>query len=134
MRIRDSPEQQAYIKSASDNRQLGSVFAALDFLGQTPWAVNRKIFDVITAVWNSGEAVAQIPVKNPLMNMPDPVKPENADSDEYARAMWRTEMRENVVNKRSAHSERCLVNYKLEVARAVSRIAMIVCRWLNNWS
>lgn len=119
MRIRDSPEQQVYIKSASDNRQLGSIFAALDYLGQTPWAVNRKIFDVVTDVWNSGEAVAEIPIKNPLMNMPDPVKPDEADTDDIARANWRLEMRENVLTKRSAHSERCSVNYKLEVARAV---------------
>jgi len=31
------------------------VYAGLDVLGSMPWKVNRKIFDVVLKVWNSGE-------------------------------------------------------------------------------
>ena len=55
MRFKNSEEQKIYLRQASINGNLELVFAGLDVLGSTPWKINRKIFDVVLEVWNSGE-------------------------------------------------------------------------------
>ena len=122
MRIRDCPEQTQYIKKASDNRELDDVFAALDVLGSTAWAINRPIYDVISQVWNSGESIAGMPVKDPLLTIKDPPRPPNADEDIAVRTEYRRLLKEMEMHRRNQHGERCTTNYKLEIARAVSLV------------
>lgn len=122
MRFRDSPEQLQHIKKAAENRELDTVFAALDVLGSTAWSINRQVYDVISQVWNSGESLAGLPVKDPLLNIRDPPRPKDVDTDLAARTMYRRELKEAELFRRNQHSERCTINYKLEIARAVSDI------------
>ena len=120
MRIRDCPEQTQYLKKASDNRELDDIFAALDVLGSTAWSINRPIFDVVSEVWNSGEAIAGMPIKDPLLTIKDPPRPANVDADIAIRTEYRRLMKETELHRRNQHGERCTTNYKLEIARAVS--------------
>src|SRR5271168_1257522 len=55
MRTRNSIEQKAYLKEASERKHLDELFAGLDVLGSTCWTINRNVFDVVIRVWNSGE-------------------------------------------------------------------------------
>ncbi|KAK4053626.1 DNA-directed RNA polymerase [Microbotryomycetes sp. JL221] len=63
MRTKDSDEQIQYLKQASEANTLDLIFSGLDALGSVSWKVNRKVFDVVTQVWNSGEELADIPAK-----------------------------------------------------------------------
>ncbi|KDN47945.1 DNA/RNA polymerase [Tilletiaria anomala UBC 951] len=116
MRFKDSAEQNSYLKLASDNGELDRVLAGLDVLGQTAWRINRKVFDVISEVWNTGEAVAKIPPR--LVDVPEPVKPENYDTDMKAKNAYNMDVRRWAMTKAINHGMRCDINYKLEIARA----------------
>ncbi|CAO0798336.1 unnamed protein product [Mucor circinelloides] len=123
MRIKDSAEQLIYLNKASENDHLGKVFSGLDVLGSTCWRVNKNVFNVILEVWNSGEALADIP---PVVNehAPLPPKPENYDTDPKAKFNWVTEVKQLQTNERNNHSLRCDVNYKVETARAFLNLPM----------
>lgn len=118
MRFKDSQEQQSYLKHASDQGHLELIYAGLDVLGSTPWQVNRKVFDVVLKVWNSGEKMCKIPAA--VYNVPEPQRPENYDSDQKARITYLARQKVWSQEKASNHSDRCSVNYKMEIARAVS--------------
>lgn len=123
MRARDSPEQEQYVRLAAENGQLKGVFAALDALGSTAWRINKPIFNVISKVWNSGEALGDIPVDNAESTIPDPVKPSAEQLAEPSyREAYRAQVREVRAQRVKAHSQRCTLNYKLEIARAVSGV------------
>lgn len=123
MRIKDSAEQQIYLQKASEQDHLADVLAGLDVLGSTRWRVNKDVFKVILEVWNSGEAVADIP---PVVNehSPLPPKPENYDTDPKAKFNWVTEVKQIQTTERNNHSLRCDVNYKVETARAFLNLPM----------
>lgn len=124
MRARDSPEQQQYVRLAAENGQLKEVFAALDALGSTAWRINKSIYSVISKVWNSGEALGDIPVDNAESSIPDPVRPSPEQLSEPSyREAHRAQVREVRLQRAKAHSQRCTLNYKLEIARAVSNVA-----------
>jgi DNA-directed RNA polymerase len=118
MRFKDSQEQLSYLRHASDQGHLELVYAGLDVLGSTPWQVNRKVFDVVLKVWNSGEGVSKIPPA--IYNVPEPEKPENYESDPKARLVHIARQKAWSHIKANNHSDRCSVNYRIEIARAVS--------------
>ncbi|KAI0753612.1 DNA/RNA polymerase [Fomes fomentarius] len=116
MRFKDSREQEIYLRHASDAGRLELVFAGLDVLGSTPWRINRRVFDVVLEVWNSGERFCKIPPAVP--DEPEPEKPENYDVDNKAKMVYLTRQKAWQQAKASNHSDRCSVNYKVEIARA----------------
>ena len=121
LRINDCPEQLMYAKLGSEQGHLDRVFTALDVLGSTPWRINKAVFEVISQVWNSGEALADIPVNNADFSIPDPVMPSEAEmKDPTIRQSFRLAMKQVRLTRAKAHSQRCDLNYKLEIARAVS--------------
>ena len=61
MRFKESVEQGAYLRRASELGHVELVFASLDVLGSTPWQINRPVFDVVLQVWNGGFRMPKIP-------------------------------------------------------------------------
>ena len=120
MRIKDSSEQRSYLKQTSEAGELDRIYAALDFLGATPWVINRPILDVMAQAWNNGDEIGKLPVADPLINIKDPPRPTNADDHPQSLREWRKACQRVAQDRRSAHSARCDLNYKLEIARAVS--------------
>ncbi|GAA6016999.1 hypothetical protein JCM10207_001452 [Rhodosporidiobolus poonsookiae] len=118
MRTKDSEEQLLYLKQASDNNTLDTVFAGLDTLGSVPWKINRKVFDVVSHVWNEGEAIADIPPKESWQHTPQVEVPDDVEKSPRARETYRRRIRKALQERRAAHSTRCDLNYKLEIARA----------------
>ena len=119
MRYKDSEEQRIYIKQASENGQFEYVYAGLDVLGSTPWKINRKVFDVVIQVWNSGERVGKVPPA--VYDKPEPEFPPNFTTDMKEKKVFLQRQKAYNQAKANNHSDRCSVNYKLEIARAVSR-------------
>ncbi|CEQ42766.1 SPOSA6832_04617, partial [Sporobolomyces salmonicolor] len=118
MRTKDSEEQLRYLQQASDNDTLEDIFNGLDALGSVSWKINNKVFDVVSNVWNSGEALADIPAKDSLTAAVKAEKPENLATDPRARDTYRHRVKQALQARRAAHSNRCDLNYKLEIARA----------------
>lgn len=104
-----------YAKIASENGDMDVVFSSLDALARTPWRINRGLFDVMVAGWNSGKELGKIPPAQP--DLPCPAEP-SPDAGARARIQWHQRNRE-IENKRAGiHSNRCFQNFQLEVARA----------------
>lgn len=118
MRFKESQEQQTYLRQASSLGNLELVYAGLDVLGSTPWRINRRVFDVVLKVWNSGERLCKIPPA--VYDIPEPERPENLDSDPKARIVYLQRQKMYTSSKANNHSDRCNVNYKIEIARTVS--------------
>ncbi|KAA1068694.1 DNA-directed RNA polymerase [Puccinia graminis f. sp. tritici] len=75
MRTRDSPEQALHLLEAHRFHGLENVYKALDKLGNTPWNINRPVFDTMSTVWNQGIQLAGIPIRDPHLNLkPDQIE------------------------------------------------------------
>ncbi|KAF5347347.1 hypothetical protein D9756_009879 [Leucocoprinus leucothites] len=116
MRYKDSNEQHIVLKKASEDGQFEHVYIGLDVLGSTPWKINRKVFDVVIQVWNSGERMGKVPPA--AYDKPAPEEPENVATDMKARSVYMQRLRAYNQAKANNHSDRCSVNYKMEIARA----------------
>ncbi|CAL1697785.1 unnamed protein product [Somion occarium] len=115
MRYKESTEQQIYLRQASNLGNVELVYAALDVLSTTPWKINRDVFEVVLKVWNSGERFHKLPPA--VYDQPEPQKPEDFDFDPKAKAIYITRQRAWYNDKANNHSDRCNVNYKVEIAR-----------------
>lgn len=123
MRFKDSAEQEAYLHKATIEGKLEHIYAGLDVLGSTPWKVNKDIFDIVLEVWNSGERVGKIPPA--VYDIPEPVLEEGMERNIQAKADFIARHRSWAQGKTGNHSDRCSVNYKIEIARAV-RLPFII--------
>ncbi|KAG7096404.1 hypothetical protein E1B28_003847 [Marasmius oreades] len=113
MRYKDSIEQQSYLKHASELGNVELVYAGLDVLGNTPWKINRKVFDVVLQVWNSGNGLGKLPAAT--IEDPEPEAP--TDANPKSRVVYLARMKQWNQDRASNHSDRCSVNYKIEIAR-----------------
>ncbi|KAG2148047.1 hypothetical protein DEU56DRAFT_869723 [Suillus clintonianus] len=116
MRFKDCQEQQTYLEHATALGNVELVYAGLDVLGSTPWKVNRNIFDVVLKVWNSGERLGKIPPA--VYDKPEPEKPANMNTDIKAKSVYGTRLKAFMQDRANNHSDRCSINYKIEIARA----------------
>ncbi|KAI9593990.1 hypothetical protein BDF19DRAFT_424028 [Syncephalis fuscata] len=116
MRIKDSPEQFRYLKEASNQERISSVLNGLDVLGSTPWKINEKVLSVALYAWNSGKDYPCIPSLMENMNLPP--KPENIPENYQELRKWHLDAKRLENEFRNHHSQRCDVNYKIEIARA----------------
>ncbi|KAG1790147.1 DNA/RNA polymerase, partial [Suillus variegatus] len=116
MRFKDCQEQQTYLEHATSLGNVELVYAGLDVLGSTPWKINRNIFDIVLKVWNSGERLCKIPPA--AYDQPEPEKPLNMNTDIKAKSVYGARLKAFMQDKANNHSDRCSVNYKIEIARA----------------
>ena len=104
-----------YIRAAADSGDMAQVFAGLDVLGRTPWQINKDVFYAMREVWNSGEALANLPAADPKVeNPPEP----GLSADLHERRGYAFKLKEAENTRAGMHSERCFFNFQLEVARA----------------
>lgn len=108
-------DQRIYAEAAVERGDMEQVSKGLDVLGRTGWRINPRVFDMVLEAWNSGEELANIPPLDP--EIPVPPEPEPSDNPlqrrEWVRAVKAVE------NKKSGlHSQRCFMNFQLEIARA----------------
>lgn len=120
MRLKDTQEQLTYLRHACNEGHVELIFASLDVLGSTPWRINRPIFDIVLQVWNAGDRFCKIPPA--IFDMSEPVKPPNYETDPQAKASYIMLWKSWNKSKANNHSDRCNVNYKVEIARAVSQL------------
>lgn len=115
MRFKESQEQKTHLQIATKDGSIELVYAGLDALGETPWKINRGIFDIVLQIWNSGERMGKIPPAD--YDEPEPIlKPQSTIHEKSIHIMQHKAWAQR---KAANHSERCSVNYKIEIARAV---------------
>lgn len=115
MRVKDAPEQLAYLRAASDRKDIEGVYEGLNVLGETAWTINSELFKTITTVWNSGKEFLEIPEEQGELSIP-PAPPR--DADPAVRRDWLRDCRRLHNEHQTKFSQRCDTNYKLEIARA----------------
>jgi DNA-directed RNA polymerase len=117
MRFKDSIEQEVYLREATNAGSVELVYAGLDILGSTPWKINRSIFDVVVKVWNSGVRMGKLPPA--VFDQPEPVLDPTKEADMEENRDHILKHRMWAQRRANNHSDRCSVNYKIEIARAV---------------
>ncbi|EOO02496.1 putative dna-directed rna polymerase protein [Phaeoacremonium minimum UCRPA7] len=108
-------DQKVYTEAAISRGDMDQVLKGLDILGKTAWRINRPVFDVMLEAWNTGEQIANIPPLYP--NIPTPEEPQSAD-DPMQRRIWIKEVKAAENKKSGLHSNRCSMNFQMEIARA----------------
>jgi DNA-directed RNA polymerase len=121
VRLKETNEQLSYLKEADSAGAIELLYACLDVLGRTPWVINRSVFEVALAAWNSGKEYPRMPplhLEQVLPELPSDL------SDMAERVRYQAKLKTLVQERQSNHSDRCSVNYKMEVARSVSSRAV----------
>ena len=122
MRFKENHEQEVYLREATNKGKVELVYAGLDILSSTPWKINRPIFDVVLEVWNAGERMGKIPPA--VYDVEEPVLEEGKEHNLQAKSQYIQRHKMWSSNKANNHSDRCNVNYKIEIARAVRLLSM----------
>jgi len=118
MRFKENHEQEVYLREATNRGKIELIYAGLDVLSSTPWKVNKAIFEVVLEVWNSEERMGKIPPA--VYDVEEPVLEVGKEHDMKAKSRYIQRHKLWSSNKANNHSDRCSVNYKIEIARAVS--------------
>ncbi|KAG8527416.1 uncharacterized protein KY384_007568 [Bacidia gigantensis] len=108
----------SYLMTAAETGDLAQLYQGLNVLGKTPWKINQRIFGVMANVWDTGEPIAGIPPENPTMEYPP--EPDSSSGREERRR-WLTKVQRLENEKTGLRSQRCFMNFQLEVARAFSK-------------
>ncbi|ORY65004.1 DNA-dependent RNA polymerase [Pseudomassariella vexata] len=108
-------DQKIYTEAAVGRGDMEQVSKGLDVLGRTAWRINQPVFQVLLEAWNTGEEIANIPPANPSLTIP--AEPESC-GDPTERRQWLKEVKAIENEKSGLHSERCFMNFQLEIGRA----------------
>ncbi|KAK6201694.1 mitochondrial DNA-directed RNA polymerase [Scheffersomyces amazonensis] len=114
VRMKDSNEIMAYMKAAANRGLLTEVYDGLNILGETPWTVNRNVFDVISHFWNTGNEFLSIP---PVIVDPEYPPPPPSNAGPKVKLEYERLVKSILHDAASLKSQRCDVNYRLEIAR-----------------
>ena len=129
VRLKETNEQLSYLKEADSAGAIELIYACLDVLGRTPWIINRHVFEVALAAWNSGKEYPRMPPLHLEQELPDP--PSDL-TDMAEKVKYQNRLKALAHQRQSNHSDRCSVNYKMEVARSVSGCALSLFELDNN--
>lgn len=69
-----------------EETDMSKVYEAVNHIQETPWRINRKVFDTMRAAWDGGGNFAGLP---PREDAPLPGKPVDFDTNEEAHADWK---------------------------------------------
>ncbi|KAI3854603.1 hypothetical protein MKX03_005199 [Papaver bracteatum] len=110
MRTHGSRQQREAVKK-TPQKQLDSVFEALNILGNTKWRVNKVLLEVVDRIWAKGGKDAGLVER---ADVPLPEKP--TIEDEEALKNWRQKLKGIKKENSERYSQRCDVELKLAVA------------------
>ncbi|KAH3903034.1 related to DNA-directed RNA polymerase, mitochondrial [Saccharomycodes ludwigii] len=115
IRTKESPEQIAYLKAVSDNGIIDKIYEGVNVLGDTAWTVNKRVFEVMSKVWNTGGDFLKIPAVTTELRLLPPLE---RDADPAKLRDWKLQNKLLANEFSKNRSMRCDANYKLEIARA----------------
>lgn len=105
VRLRGDATQRAMLKSYEQNKGLQRILLGLDILGGTGWKINQPVLQVMIQAWNEGMQIGALPPK--------------LDASALLQQAQNPRERYQAQNTIQAnHSQRCDLNYKLEIAKS----------------
>jgi hypothetical protein len=118
------PLQDRLLQHADAAGHLRPVLEGLTYLGNTPWAINRRVLDVAVRLWNAGGNLLDFAPSESSSSYWDPKydeydfreREEFKSHQDYVAHVRR--QRALLVDHQNGHSVRCDTNYKLEIAWA----------------
>jgi len=107
VRYTGSREVTDNINSRTEN--LDAFFESLNVLGETPWQINKRVYEVMQEAWEMGGGIAEIPTRKDLET---PVRDPLDDDIVFYRQCAKVKQ----LNY-DLHGLRCSFRYKLDVAK-----------------
>lgn len=86
--------------NAVKNSNIPKVTEGLDYLGSIPWKINRDMLDVVISLWNSGEALGDLP---PGQDLVVPEYEEFAES--YKEKILSKDISDEIITNKSVKGE-----------------------------
>ena len=131
MRVRHSIEHKEKLREVARQGALKDVFDGLNALGNVRWQINRRMFDVVNAVWEFGGGEGGLIEREMEEEPPSPQSAGAYEGREWMtplteakqeeknliEAEWRRKMRETFKENRERHSLNCDTQLKLQVAK-----------------
>ena len=68
------------------------VYSAINHLQKTPWSINKRVLEVVEALWEEGKAVAELPDREDIELLPFPYPDRGRAKDES----WTAEEADNI--------------------------------------
>jgi DNA-directed RNA polymerase len=90
------------------------VYDAVNNVQNTPWRINRRVLEVMRAVWDGGGALGGLPRRE---DHPIPPRPEDADTNETALKAWKADAAETHTRNAQLLSKRLAVSQRLWIAQ-----------------
>ena len=115
------------------------VYRALNALQETPWRINRRVFEVMKTVWDRNSGLAGLPKRD--WNEPEPPKPWTSDEEFELLKDTHPEVVKSWKRKKTQYHERALRNKsqadqtsrKLSVAEKFLNEPEIYFVWTLDW-
>lgn len=89
-------------------------YRALNTIQDTPWRINRRVLEVMEAVWDGGGSLGGLPRRDDL---PLPPRPDDIDEDDTALRRWKADAAQVHQRNAEALSKRLALSQRLWVAR-----------------
>lgn len=108
----------AFIGDAHETGMLAPLYEALNLLQETPWAINKQVRDVMSALWAEGGDVAGLPLRN-VPALPDKPTLAIGREKEYAEehpVEWKAWKRERAAIYEMRH-DTARINNCIEVVQ-----------------
>lgn len=118
IRLKNDSTQLAYTKESDSKNSLFPVLAGLNILNAVQWEINRAVLDVVIEAWNSGLEIGALPPR--LQPIADQESSKTIVCEKPSTGE-RIAISGNMLN--SIHSQRCDLNYKLEIANAFRNLS-----------
>ena len=100
---------------------LDNVYKAVNLMQATPWMINKKVLDVMSTLWQQGQAIAGLPCREDLPVTPFPfpeLTPDDTPTQEQTDIIknWKREVYETHKTNVATRSHRILISQILRIA------------------
>eukprot|EP00471_Norrisiella_sphaerica_P000275 CAMPEP_0184483940 /NCGR_PEP_ID=MMETSP0113_2-20130426/5622_1 /TAXON_ID=91329 /ORGANISM="Norrisiella sphaerica, Strain BC52" /LENGTH=961 /DNA_ID=CAMNT_0026864629 /DNA_START=144 /DNA_END=3030 /DNA_ORIENTATION=- len=100
--------------NAMRRADLSLLFEGLNAMGETPWRLNKSVYNVVKYIWDNGGGQAGLPPREDLVlpEIPDEARQKN---DPEVLELWKKRVAKVEQNNANRHSLRCDLELKLTV-------------------
>lgn len=93
-----------------ENSDMSTVFAAVNAIQETPWAINKNVLNVMQYCWDNGLPIAGLPRRD---REDEPTKPHDFETNPEAKAAWKAAVRKTHDDNAALLGKRVNISRKL---------------------
>lgn len=121
-----------------NNSDMSEVYSAVNAAQETPWRINKRVYEVMKQIWESNDNLGDLPARE---DKPLPVRPWNTD-EEFAQLKvnnpeavkkWKIEATKIYTHRIKSRSSRYAMLQKLWVAEKFLNEEEIFFCWTLDW-